>query len=125
MGDLAFLPARPLRAVPESNGEAKMRISATWALAAPFKSYLGAVSHALLACSLVTACNKGEKRETLTVKGSDTMVILAQQWAEAYMQTHPDFAIQVTGGGCGSGSAALINGATDLANLSRPSMGAV
>lgn len=74
---------------------------------------------ASLALALV-ACNKAEKKETLTVKGSDTMVILAQQWAEIYMKSHPDLAIQVTGGGSGTGAAALINGTTDLANLSRP-----
>lgn len=57
---------------------------------------------------------------TITVKGSDTMVILAQRWAEAYMATHPDVTIQVTGGGSGVGISALINGATDICNASRP-----
>jgi phosphate transport system substrate-binding protein len=57
---------------------------------------------------------------TLTVKGSDTMVILAQRWAEAYMAAHPDVSIQVTGGGSGTGISALINGTTDICNSSRP-----
>jgi len=57
---------------------------------------------------------------TLTIKGSDTMVILAQRWAEAFMEEHPDSSIQVSGGGSGTGIAALINGTTDLANASRP-----
>src|SRR6187551_3314411 len=56
----------------------------------------------------------------ITVKGSDTMVILSQQWAEAYMKKHPGTTIQVTGGGSGVGLAALINGSTDIANSSRP-----
>jgi phosphate transport system substrate-binding protein len=56
----------------------------------------------------------------ITVKGSDTMVILGQRWAEAYMKAHPDVTIQVTGGGSGTGIAALINGTTTLANSSRP-----
>jgi phosphate transport system substrate-binding protein len=56
----------------------------------------------------------------ITVKGSDTMVILAQRWAENYMKQHPETSIQVTGGGSGVGIAALINGTTDLANSSRP-----
>jgi phosphate transport system substrate-binding protein len=56
----------------------------------------------------------------ITVKGSDTMVILAQKWAEAYMKTHPEVAIQVTGGGSGTGIAALINGSTDICDASRP-----
>lgn len=56
---------------------------------------------------------------TITVKGSDTMVILAQKWAEVYMSTHPDVKIQVTGGGTGTGFAALQNQQTDLCNASR------
>ena len=58
--------------------------------------------------------------ETITVKGSDTMVILGQRWAEEYMKANKDVTIQVTGGGSGTGIAALINGTTTLANSSRP-----
>ncbi len=58
--------------------------------------------------------------DKITVKGSDTMVILAQKWAEVYMKNHPNASIQVTGGGSGVGLAALINGSTDIANSSRP-----
>jgi phosphate transport system substrate-binding protein len=61
-----------------------------------------------------TAINK------VTVKGSDTMVILSQKWAEVYMKKNPGASIQVTGGGSGVGLAALINGSTDIANSSRP-----
>jgi len=56
----------------------------------------------------------------ITVKGSDTMVILAQKWAEIYMKSHPDVVVQVTGGGSGTGISALINGSTDICNASRP-----
>ena len=55
----------------------------------------------------------------VTVKGSDTMVILAQKWAEVYMQQFPATRIQVTGGGTGVGFAALQNKTTDLCNASR------
>jgi phosphate transport system substrate-binding protein len=55
----------------------------------------------------------------ITVKGSDTLVILAQKWAETYMSTHPQVKIQVTGGGSGVGFAALQNRATDIADASR------
>jgi len=58
--------------------------------------------------------------DTITVKGSDTMVILSQRWAEEYMKERNDVTIQVTGGGSGTGIAALINGTTTLANSSRP-----
>ncbi len=56
----------------------------------------------------------------VTVKGSDTMVILAQRWAEEYMKANPGKKVQVTGGGSGVGIAALVNGTTDIANASRP-----
>jgi phosphate transport system substrate-binding protein len=56
----------------------------------------------------------------ITVKGSDTMVILAQKWAELYMKNNPSATIQVTGGGSGVGITALINGTTDICNASRP-----
>jgi phosphate transport system substrate-binding protein len=55
----------------------------------------------------------------ITVKGSDTLVVLAQKWAEKYMSEHKDAVIQVTGGGTGTGFAALQNKSTDLCNASR------
>ena len=55
----------------------------------------------------------------ITVKGSDTLVILAQKWAESYMGKHPEVKIQVTGGGTGVGFAALQNQTTDLCDASR------
>jgi len=58
-------------------------------------------------------------RADITVKGSDTMVILAQKWAEVYMAKNPGTKIQVTGGGSGTGFAALQNKTTDLCNASR------
>lgn len=58
-------------------------------------------------------------RADITVKGSDTIVILAQKWAETYMAKNPNVKIQVTGGGSGVGLAALQNQSTDLANASR------
>ncbi|MDB6110527.1 MAG: Phosphate binding protein [Pedosphaera sp.] len=56
----------------------------------------------------------------VTVKGSDTLVILAQKWAEVYMSKHPEVKIQVSGGGSGVGFAALQNQNTDIADASRP-----
>lgn len=52
-------------------------------------------------------------------KGSDTMVNLALAWAEAYQKLHPEVSVSVTGGGSGTGIAALINNTTDIANASR------
>ncbi|HID07689.1 MAG TPA: phosphate ABC transporter substrate-binding protein, partial [Armatimonadetes bacterium] len=56
----------------------------------------------------------------ITIKGSDTMVILNQRWAEEYMRTHRGIIVQVTGGGSGTGIAALLNGTTDICAASRP-----
>lgn len=52
-------------------------------------------------------------------KGSDTIVNLALAWAEEYQAAHLDVRISVTGGGSGTGIAALINGTVDIANASR------
>ena len=56
----------------------------------------------------------------ITIRGSDTMVILGQRFAEEYMRQNPGVVIQVNGGGSGTGIAALINGTVDLAQSSRP-----
>ena len=60
------------------------------------------------------------EKSTISVKGSDTMVILGQRWAEHYMKENPGVTVQVTGGGSGTGIAALINGTTDVCQASRP-----
>ncbi|WP_225409244.1 phosphate ABC transporter substrate-binding protein [Stigmatella hybrida] len=76
---------------------------------------------------LLPACKRSEPApaggapvdRNLTVKGSDTMVLLGQRWAEAFMKVNPDMSVQVTGGGSGTGLAALVNGTTDIALSSR------
>lgn len=68
--------------------------------------------------SVLTA-GVGFAGKTITMKGSDTMVILGQRWAEKFMTSHKDAVIQVTGGGSGTGIAALINGSADVAQSSR------
>jgi phosphate transport system substrate-binding protein len=77
------------------------------------KRVLGLIAAALLLPSAAAA-------QAVTVKGSDTMVILAQRWAEEYMKVKKSARVQVTGGGSGIGIAALINGTTDIADASRP-----
>ena len=59
------------------------------------------------------------ERTVLQNKGSDTLVNVAQSWAEAYKKVNPKVAVAVTGGGSGTGLAALINGTVDIANASR------
>jgi phosphate transport system substrate-binding protein len=58
-------------------------------------------------------------RNMVQVKGSDTLINLVQKLAEAYMQKNPGKVIAVTGGGSGTGIAALVNGKCDIANSSR------
>ena len=60
-----------------------------------------------------------EQRQPITIKGSDTMVQLGQRWAEVFMNGHPGSVVQVTGGGSGTGIAALINGTTQICQASR------
>ena len=74
----------------------------------------------LAALGLATHVHGG----TITVKGSDTLVVLAQKWAEVYMGEHKDAKIQVGGGGTGVGIAALQNKTTDLCDASRPAKAA-
>ncbi|MBD3286447.1 phosphate ABC transporter substrate-binding protein PstS family protein [candidate division WOR-3 bacterium] len=64
----------------------------------------------------------GKKKEeggSLQIRGSDTMLQLSTSWAEAYMKANPDVQIAVSGGGSGTGIAAMINGTVDIANASR------
>ena len=69
----------------------------------------------------MSACGRpGEGgRVLIQNKGSDTLVNVAQSWAETYQNVKPEVAVAVTGGGSGTGIAALINGTVDLANSSR------
>ncbi len=59
------------------------------------------------------------QEDSLQIKGSDTMVNLAQSWAEDFMQNNPNSFVAVTGGGSGTGIASLINGTCDIAMSSR------
>jgi phosphate transport system substrate-binding protein len=80
-------------------------------------------SKLLLAGSLLAAIglltSAAQARELIQNKGSDTLVNVAQAWAEAYPEVNPDVAVAVSGGGSGTGIAAMINGTVDIANASR------
>lgn len=78
----------------------------------------------LVLCLAVAGCGGGAQatngmRTMIQNKGSDTMVNVVQAWAEEYRTKKPNVAIAVSGGGSGTGIAALINGTTDIANASR------
>ncbi len=75
-----------------------------------------------LAVLAIVACGGGSDRVQRAViqnKGSDTLLNVAQAWAEAYSSVNPDVAVAVTGGGSGTGISAMINGTVDIANASR------
>src|SRR5581483_6183 len=84
--------------------------------AAPMKKLKSRIAIALAGMVIAGAAHAGN----ITVTGSDTLVILAQKWAEVYMGKHPEVKIQVSGGGSGVGFAALQKQSTDIADASRP-----
>lgn len=71
----------------------------------------------------ISGCSKrsggDDQGRYVTVKGSDTMVHLVSSWAEAFMKKEQGIEVSVTGGGSGTGIAALINGTTDICAASR------
>ena len=80
------------------------------------------ISFSLLLCFSVSCAftpNVLAKHDVIQIKGSDTMVNLGQAWAEEFMNRNPEVSIAVTGGGSGTGIAALINGTTGIAQCSR------
>ena len=84
-------------------------------------SALLGVALTLGACSKRTGGADGRSSDTLSIQniGSDTMVNLAQAWAEAYSRVEPNVSVEVSGGGSGIGVAALLNGTCEIANSSR------
>jgi phosphate transport system substrate-binding protein len=69
----------------------------------------------------LSACFSSDQQDRVVIqnKGSDTLVNVAQAWAEAYRVVNPSVAVAVTGGGSGTGISAMINGTVDIANASR------
>ncbi len=77
------------------------------------------LSTILLIGSGLAVDNAAARKKALQVKGSDTIVHMATEWAEIFMQENKDADIAVTGGGSGTGIAALLNGTADIATASR------
>ncbi len=70
---------------------------------------------------LLPGCSRSKQAKKTVIQntGSDTMVNLAQAWAEEYAKVEPTVSVEVSGGGSGTGIAALINGTVEIANCSR------
>jgi len=82
----------------------------------------------LIATLLLAGCSSGHREPAagartmltaITLKGSDTMVLLCQRWSEKFHERNSGIDVQVSGGGSGTGIAALTNGSTDIASSSR------
>lgn len=72
-----------------------------------------------VAFMLTTLAFAKQDKNSIQIKGSDTMVNLSQGWAEKYMEDNPGDFVAVTGGGSGTGISSLISGTCDIANASR------
>lgn len=79
------------------------------------------ITRFLLAGLLAIICTSvfAGKAKVIHAKGSDTMIVVAQTWAEAYERTHDKLTVSVGGGGSGTGLDALLQGTVEIANASR------
>ena len=79
------------------------------------------LSSCILNSSIDSSSGSSSSTQNLYIenKGSDTIVNIALVWAETYQKLYPEIRISVTGGGSGTGIAALINNTVDIANASR------
>ena len=93
-----------------------MRMTTSWLAKSLLTGLLAGVACTLGAC---TGKQAGPAHTTIQVKGSDTMVNLAQAWAEQYTKVAPNVDVEVSGGGSGVGIAALEKGTIDIADASR------
>jgi phosphate transport system substrate-binding protein len=82
---------------------------------------MGRASFALaVALVAVAGCGgRNSSRTAIQNKGSDTLVNVAQAWAEKYREVNPHVSVAVSGGGSGTGISAILNGTVDIANSSR------
>ncbi|HIJ89650.1 MAG: PstS family phosphate ABC transporter substrate-binding protein [Desulfobulbaceae bacterium] len=83
-----------------------------------------ALTLGLLLVTAISGCDSTPSQQSapiqnISIKGSDTMVHLVSSWTEEFMKGHAETDISVTGGGSGTGIAALINGTTDICAASR------
>ena len=77
------------------------------------------ITSCLLSLGVCMTATQAYARTVIQNKGSDTLVNVAQAWAEEYRNIDSNVAVAVSGGGSGTGIAALINGTVDIANASR------
>jgi phosphate transport system substrate-binding protein len=86
------------------------------------KPWIRLLALAMLCLAVTSGCGRKSRPKadfTIQNRGSDTLVHVAQAWAEEYKKVRPDVAVEISGGGSGQGIAALIKGTIDIANSSR------
>lgn len=81
--------------------------------------YMRKILLVLIAATIASSADAASSKNSIQVKGSDTMVNLGQAWAEKYMEKNPGDFIAVTGGGSGTGFSSMISGTCDIAMASR------
>lgn len=70
-------------------------------------------------CAFIVTSPTAGARQLIQNKGSDSLAVAVQAWADAYRRVEPDTGIAVNAGGSGTGIASLLNGTADIANSSR------
>ena len=87
-------------------------------MASFYRKSLSVYSFLAIFCLFIPQVHAANSK-TIQIKGSDTMVNLGQSWAETFMEKNKDVSIAVTGGGSGTGIAAILSGTCDIAQSSR------
>ena len=111
--------ARPLFLFTSKTPEGPVKAYIDWILSDEGQKIVAEIGYIPVKSSGPAVSTPGEEKVAINVTGSDTMVNLAQAWAQAYTAKHPNVSIQVAGGGSGVGIAGLIDGTVDIANASR------
>src|SRR5262245_45874560 len=73
----------------------------------------------LAVAAVLPSCSRESQSKMIQNKGSNTMLVVAQKWAEQYRSVKPEVSIAVTGGGSANGITGIIDGTVDIANSSR------
>lgn len=69
--------------------------------------------------TLIAATMLTGQSGSVSIKGSDTLLIINQRWAEAFGKSNPNISVSVTGGGSSIGIRAFINRVADICASSR------
>ena len=117
--DLSYPITRPLQFYTNGDPQGAIRHYVDWILSEEGQAIVSAKGYVPVEPVDLGAAPPAAGDHSFQVTGSDTMVQLAQAWAEAYSTKHSNVKVQVTGGGSGVGIAGIIDGSVNIANASR------